>query len=146
MGGTDWFKNAIIYQIFIDRFAGFTQEKNWDKPIFIGGNLRGIIRKIPYLKELGINTIWISPFYKTSAYHGYHITDYYQIEPSFGKEKDLKDLIGAVHKNNIKIIADFVPNHISRHHPFLKKHRQIKKANTIIGSSSQNGQTNTYVS
>ena len=88
MGGTDWFKNAIIYHILIDRFAGFTSTDNWDKPMFLGGNIKGIIKKLPYLKDLGIDTIWISPFYKTSAYHGYHITDFYQVDSHFGAEKD----------------------------------------------------------
>ena len=50
MGGVDWFKNVIIYHILIDRFAGYTSTKNWDKPIFLGGNIKGIIKKLPYLK------------------------------------------------------------------------------------------------
>ena len=75
MDGADWFKNAIIYHIFIDRFAGFPSADNWDKSIFLGGNIKGIIKKLPYLHNLGTTTLWISPFYKTSAYHGYHITD-----------------------------------------------------------------------
>jgi len=128
MGGTNWFKNAIIYHIFIDRFAGFKEVKNWDKPNFLGGDIRGVIRKIPYLKDLGINTIWVSPFYKTSAYHGYHITDFYQIDPHFGNEQDIKDLISSVHENNIKIIADFVPNHLSRHHPFFMEAQRDKNS------------------
>lgn len=74
MAGVDWFNKAIIYHILIDRFAGFESTKNWNKPEFLGGNIRGIIGEIAYLKQLGINTLWISPFYKTSAYHGYHIT------------------------------------------------------------------------
>jgi glycosidase len=69
-----WIKNAVIYQILIDRYAGYDKKKDWMKPQFIGGNIRGIIDKLPYLKNLGVNTLWLSPFYKTSAYHGYHIT------------------------------------------------------------------------
>ena len=84
MGGTDWFKNSVIYHILIDRFAGFKSSKGWEKPEFLGGTIQGIIESLPYLDELGINTIWISPFYKTSEYHGYHITDFYQVEPHFG--------------------------------------------------------------
>ncbi|UCD13118.1 MAG: hypothetical protein JSW60_06040 [Thermoplasmatales archaeon] len=114
-----WFKNSIIYHLLIDRFAGFDSTDNWDKPIFLGGNIRGIIKKIPYLNNLGISTLWISPFYKTSAYHGYHITDFYQVDPHFGTMEDIKDIVDTCHQHGIHIIADFVPNHCSRKHPFF---------------------------
>ncbi len=127
MSNVNWFKEAIIYQIFIDRFAGFNKN-NWEKPEFIGGNLKGIIKKLPYLKELGVNTLWISPFYKTSAYHGYHITDYFKIDPHFGSLQDLKNLIKKVHKNNMHIIADFVPNHCSYKHPYFLEAQKNKKS------------------
>jgi len=120
MGGTDWFRNAIIYHILIDRFAGFISTDGWDKPIFLGGNIKGIIRNLSYLKDLGINTLWISPFYKTSSYHGYHITDFYQVDPRFGTIEDIRYLIHKAHESNMRIIADFVPNHCSHEHPYFK--------------------------
>ena len=119
-----WLKNAIIYHILIDRFSGFKLKDNWQEPIFLGGNIKGIIKKIPYLQQLGIDTIWISPFYKTSAYHGYHITDFYEVDPHFGTKKDLQDLIEELHQADMKIIADFVPNHCSHLHPFFKKAKE----------------------
>jgi glycosidase len=128
MTGVDWFKNAIIYHILIDRFAGFESTNNWHKPEFLGGNIRGIIEKIPYLKQLGINTLWISPFYKTSSYHGYHITDFFQIDSHFGTNDDLIELIETVHKYDMKIIADFVPNHCSNQHPFFIEAQQDKNS------------------
>lgn len=128
MGGVDWFKNAVIYQILIDRFAGFKSIKNWGKPEFLGGNIKGIIEKLPYLHNLGVNTIWISPFYKTSEYHGYHITDFYQVDPHFGTTKDIKKLIEIVHKHNMRIIADFVPNHCSNQHPYFREVQQNKNS------------------
>jgi len=79
MNNTKWFKNRVIYHILIDRFAGFKSNKDWNKPIFLGGNIKGINEKLQYLNELGVNTIWISPFYKTNTYHGYHITDFFQL-------------------------------------------------------------------
>jgi len=115
---TEWFKNAIIYQILIDRFAGY-ESGEWDKPEFLGGHIRGIVEKLDYIKGLGVNTIWISPFNKTSTYHGYHITDFFQVEPHFGNEEDLKELINEVHKIDMKIITDFVPNHCSNKHPYF---------------------------
>jgi cyclomaltodextrinase len=121
MSGVDWFSESIIYHIFIDRFAGFPSKENWDQPIFLGGTIRGIITKLPYLIDLGVTTLWLSPFYKTSAYHGYHITDFTQVDPHFGTLEDIKDLIHACHEHDLHIIVDFVPNHCSKEHPFFKE-------------------------
>jgi glycosidase len=123
-----WFKNAIIYHILIDRFAGFKSTEDWAKPVFLGGNIEGIISKLSYLKKLGINTIWISPHYKTNEYHGYHITDFYQVDPHFGTIKDIENLISSVHKLNMYIIADFVPNHCSNRHPYFLDAQQNKNS------------------
>lgn len=128
MDGTYWFKNTIIYHILIDRFAGFTSTENWDKPNFLGGNIKGIIKKLPYLQELGVTVIWISPFYKTSEYHGYHITDFYQVDPHFGTIKDIENLIQLVHEYDMRIIADFVPNHCSNEHPYFIKAKNDKNS------------------
>jgi len=113
------FKHSVIYHILIDRFAGYGGG-DWHKPGFLGGNIRGIIDKFDYLKDLGISVLWLSPFYKTTAYHGYHITDFFAVEPRFGSEQDFKGLIQLAHQNNIKVIADFVPNHCSSEHPFFQ--------------------------
>ena len=128
MSGTEWLKTSVIYHIFIDRFAGFQSSEHWDQPIFLGGTIRGIIHKLPYLKDIGITTLWISPFYKTSAYHGYHITDFYQVDPHFGSLEDIKDLIHTSHEQNLHIIADFVPNHCSKEHPFFKEAQNNKNS------------------
>jgi len=129
MHDIEWFRDSIIYQVFIDRFAGFQSTKNWEQPVFIGGNIRGIIDKLPYLIDLGVNTLWISPFYQTSAYHGYHVTDFYQVDPHFGTTEDVKELIRTVHQNQMHILADFVPNHCSSKHPFFKdaQHNQSSR-------------------
>jgi glycosidase len=123
-----WFKDSIIYHILIDRFAGYDENKSWDTPDFMGGNLNGIIEKINYFHDLGINTIWLSPFYKTDKYHGYHVTDYFQVEPKFGNIESLKQLISSAHRKNIRIIADFVPNHCSNRHPFFIEARENRKS------------------
>jgi len=128
MSSIEWFKKAIIYHILIDRFAGYSSTKKWDKPIFIGGNLNGIMNKLSYLKKLGVNTIWISPFYMTNIYHGYHITDFYKIDPQFGTIENLKKLIKTVHEYNMHIIADFVPNHCSKDHLFFKDAQKNKNS------------------
>jgi len=123
----DWL-NEIIYHILIDRFADYDTNKNWKEPIFCGGNLKGIEKKLPYLKNLGITTIWISPFYQTNMYHGYHITDYFSVDDHFGSESDLVRLIEKTHENEMKIIADFVPNHCSKYHPYFIDAQQNKNS------------------
>ncbi len=118
-------KKTVIYQILIDRFARPKSDTRGneeiidDTPIFCGGTIRGIIEHFEYLKNLGINTIWISPFYKGESFHGYHTTDLYSVDSRFGTEGDLQELITLVHKHGMKIVADFVPNHVSSLHPFF---------------------------
>jgi glycosidase len=85
----------------------------------MGGNLAGASDRLTYLKDLGINTIWLSPVFKNTAYHGYHITDFYSTDSRFGTEKDLSDFIKKAHWMNIRVLLDFVPNHCSWKHPFF---------------------------
>ena len=112
-------KNTIWYQIIIDRFAGFKSADGDDQPKFIGGNMKGIIDKLDYLSDLGVDVLVLSPFTKSAAYHGYHVVDYELVDPHFGNWDDLKNLIHLARLKNIKIIADFVPNHCSEHHPYF---------------------------
>ncbi|UCF49991.1 MAG: hypothetical protein JSU91_00490 [Thermoplasmatales archaeon] len=128
MSNADWFKDTVIYHILIDRFAGFKSIENWERPEFLGGNIKGIIEKLSYLEGLGIKTIWISPFYKTSEYHGYHVTDFFEVDQHFGTTNDIKELIEKVHKKDMKIIADFVPNHCSKNHPYFLEAQRKKNS------------------
>lgn len=100
--------------------------KNENK--FLGGNINGIITKLDYICSLGATAIWLSPFFKTESYHGYHITDFEQIDPRFGTWKDLDKLIKIAHNKGIKVIADFVPNHCHIKHPFFKEASINKKS------------------
>lgn len=119
----EWIKNATIYQIMVDRFstgnvfkdnslAGKTS-RDW-----MGGNLKGTMKKISHIKKVA-DTLYISPVYKTISYDGYEIEDFFKIEPRFGKEEDLIKLIKTCHLNDLKIILDFVPNHISIKSPLF---------------------------
>lgn len=110
----------MIYQILIDRFNGGWTTHPQNANAFLGGTLNGIIEKLDYIKSLGATYIWLSPFFKTDAYHGYHTTDYEQIDPHFGTWEDLKNLVDEAHKIGIRIIADFVPNHCHANHPFFQ--------------------------
>lgn len=118
-----WLKDSVIYQILIDRFS--TGNVKIDKEMelktgrkWIGGRIRGIIKNIKHIKKVA-NVIYISPPYKSSEYHGYSIEDPFSIDPHFGSENDLKELIEVVHRNDMKIILDFVPNHLSRFSPIF---------------------------
>jgi cyclomaltodextrinase / maltogenic alpha-amylase / neopullulanase len=115
-----WTKDAVIYQIFADRF--FSPAKDFpaieDKPsLKCNGTLRGIIEKLDYLAELGINCLWLTPVFPSPSYHGYDATSFYDINPRLGTKQDFKDLIEQSHARGIRILMDFVPNHWSNEHP-----------------------------
>ena len=110
----------MIYQILIDRFNGGWTTPPQNANAFLGGTLKGITEKLDYIQSLGATYIWLSPFFKTDAYHGYHTTDYEQIDPHFGTWDDLSDLINAAHNKGIRVMADFVPNHCHASHPFFQ--------------------------
>ena len=101
-----------MYEIFPRSF----QDSNDDGI----GDLRGITQKLDYLSDLGVGAIWLTPIFASPSYHGYDITDYYKINPEFGTEQDLIDLVNAAHERDIKVILDFVAGHTSKQHPFFQ--------------------------
>ncbi|HEM2921783.1 alpha-glucosidase [Streptococcus suis] len=106
---TDWWKKSVIYQIYPRSF----QDSNGDGV----GDIRGIISRLDYLHELGIDAIWLSPVYQSPMDdNGYDISDYQGIAPEFGTMEDMEELIAGGHKRNIKIIMDLVLNHTSDEH------------------------------
>ena len=118
---TTWLSGAAIYQVMVDRFANTTEMKpDRGENEFLGGTLNGIRDKLPYLQTMGVNCLWLSPFYQTVAYHGYHITNFDEVDPHFGTLADLKSLVDDCHRRGMKIIADWVPNHCSTQHPFFQ--------------------------
>ncbi|MFD2727851.1 glycoside hydrolase family 13 protein [Enterococcus camelliae] len=114
-----WWKDAVIYQIYPKSF----KDTNDDGI----GDLVGIQEKLPYLKRLGIDALWICPVYLSPQIdNGYDIEDYYKIDPMFGSLTDMKHLIQAAHQLDIKIIMDFVANHTSDQCAWFQKSRQSK--------------------
>ena len=106
---TDWWNKPVIYQIYPRSF----QDSNGDGV----GDIRGIISRLDYLHELGIDAIWLSPVYQSPMDdNGYDISDYQGIAPEFGTMEDMEELIAEGHKRNIKIIMDLVLNHTSDEH------------------------------
>ena len=108
----------FIYHIMIDRFAGCDPKRK--ERCFKGGNLKGIIGKLDYIQALGCTGILLTPFYKTNEYHGYHITDYEQVDEHFGTWDNVAGLVKAVHKRGMTITADFVANHCHISNPVVK--------------------------
>jgi len=98
-----------IYHIMIDRF--FPTGKGDAEGNFKGGGIKDIISHLDYIRHLGMTGIMLTPFYRTAAYHGYHIIDFEQVDPHFGIWDDIKLLIDAVHSKGMIIVADFVANH-----------------------------------
>lgn len=119
----EWYKDAIFYHIWVRAF----NDSNNDNY----GDINGIIKKLDYLNDgnpetkndLGIDAIWLSPIFecagKGSTIHAYDTTDYLRINDKFGNEEDLKNLLRECHKRGIKVIFDFVPNHVSINHPWF---------------------------
>lgn len=137
----EWYRNAVFYQIFPDRFANgnphgeidgkkpntFLYATTADRPMYIydenhkiarwdfyGGNLRGIIAKLPYLKRLGVTALYLNPIFEASSNHRYDTNDYLKIDPMLGTEEDFKTLITMLHENDMHLILDGVFNHVGK--------------------------------
>lgn len=109
----NWWKKACVYQIYPTSFNDTTGSGS--------GDIQGIIEKLDYLANLGINVIWLSPVYKSPmADNGYDISDYYDINPMFGTMDDMDRLVAEAEKRDIKIIMDLVVNHTSDQHPWFQ--------------------------
>jgi len=122
----------VIYLIMPDRFAdgdpanNFPASGTYDRAqprAYHGGDLRGIEQHLPYLKDLGVTTIWITPIYNNDDrtgrdYHGYGAVDLYGVEEHFGTLADYRSLVNAAHQQGLKVILDIVPNHIGPTNPW----------------------------
>lgn len=108
-----WWWSAVIYQIYPRSFA----DSDGDGI----GDLQGIISRLDHLVELGVDALWLSPFYRSpQADGGYDVADYYNVDPLFGGIADLKHLIDAAHQRKLRVIVDLVPNHTSDQHPWFQ--------------------------
>ena len=108
-----WWRDAVTYQIYIRSFA----DANGDGK----GDVEGIRSRLPYLKQLGVDAIWITPWYPSPQNdHGYDVSDYMNIEPDYGNLADAERLIKEAHELGIRVIVDIVPNHSSDQHEWFK--------------------------
>lgn len=108
-----WWRDAVTYQIYIRSYA----DSNGDGK----GDVEGIRTRLPYLKELGVDAIWITPWYPSPQVdHGYDVADYMDIEPDYGTLADAERLITEAHEHGIRLIVDLVPNHSSDKHEWFQ--------------------------
>ncbi len=149
-----WYKDGIIYQIFVDRFNNGNKNKeiynkkknsfiyaNWDdEPCYIrdkegriirwdfyGGNLKGVINKLDYLKELGVTIIYLNPIFEAASNHKYDTGDYEKIDPMFGDEDDFKELCTKARSLGIRIILDGVFSHTGSDSKYFNKFGSYKE-------------------
>ena len=110
-----WWQTGVIYQIYPRSFKDTTGNGI--------GDLRGIITKLDYLSEvLGVNAIWLSPFFPSPmADFGYDVADYCDVDPMFGTLANFEELVTQAHARNIQVIIDWVPNHSSDQHPWFQR-------------------------
>lgn len=117
----EWAKDAVIYNIFPDSFAtsshyisNVATEKEFAGLTTrgkLGGTIRGITENVEYLKELGVNAIYINPIFAAGEYHKYDLIDYYHVDPCFGTNEEFKELVQVFHREGIRVIIDGVFNH-----------------------------------
>lgn len=119
----DWVRDTVWYQIMPDRFARssdtpsdpkFRRWGDFSDPHFgdlYGGNLRGIRERLPYLRQLGVSGIYLTPIFLSNSNHKYNTFDYYKVDPDFGTEQDLRELVQSAHDLGMRIMLDAVFNH-----------------------------------
>lgn len=111
----DWYKDAIVYHLWVPAF----RDSNADGI----GDLPGIIQGLDTLRDLGVNTLWLSPFFESGSslrnLHGYDVINHYRVDPRLGSNDDADELIRAAHAKGLRLIFDLVPNHVSSRHPWF---------------------------
>ncbi|QJD60520.1 maltose alpha-D-glucosyltransferase [Pseudomonas sp. gcc21] len=121
-----WYKDAVIYQVHVKSFF----DSNNDGI----GDFQGLIAKLDYIADLGVNTIWLLPFYPSPRRDdGYDISDYRKVHPDYGRMADAKRFIAEAHKRGLRVISELVINHTSDQHPWFQRARRAKP-----GSAARN--------
>ena len=116
-----WYKDAIFYELYVRAFRDSDGDGH--------GDLRGVIEKLDYLQDLGINCIWLLPIFPSPLLDdGYDISDFRSIHPDFGTLQDFKELISQAHKRGIRLITDLVLNHTSSAHPWFQEARKSRQS------------------
>ena len=120
-GHVPWWRDAVVYQIYPRSFL----DTDGDGV----GDLRGIERRLDHLVWLGVDAVWISPFYRSPmADFGYDVSDYCDVDPRFGTLADADRLIAAAHERGLRLLFDWVPNHTSDQHPWFAESRSSRSS------------------
>ncbi len=115
-----WYKDAIVYELHIKAF----NDANHDGV----GDFKGLIAKLDYLEELGVNTVWLLPFFPSPQRDdGYDIADYHNVHPPYGSRQDVRNLIRELHRRGMRLIIELVINHTSDQHPWFQAARRAPK-------------------
>jgi maltose alpha-D-glucosyltransferase/alpha-amylase len=118
-----WYKNAVIYEVHVRGF--------YDSDADGIGDFQGLINKLDYLEDLGINTIWLLPFYPSPLKDdGYDISDYNDVQPMYGTMADCRAFIEAAHRRDLRVITELVLNHTSDQHPWFQRARRAPKGSS----------------
>ncbi len=119
----EWTRDAIVYEVFVDRFSP-GKGNSWKNPKnpggFFGGTIRGITEQLDFIADLGITALWLTPIFPSPSHHGYDATDFFDVEPRLGSKDDLSDLLAEAHRLGMRVLLDFVPNHVSNLHPYFQ--------------------------
>lgn len=119
-----WFKDAVIYELSVRSFF----DSNGDGI----GDFRGLIQKLDYLEDLGVNAIWLLPFYPSPMKDdGFDITDHCDVHPDYGDLADFKAFLKEAHRRNIRVIIEFILNHTSDQHPWFEKSRRARPGSRL---------------
>ncbi|MFN3840109.1 MAG: maltose alpha-D-glucosyltransferase [Cyclobacteriaceae bacterium] len=114
-----WFKDAVIYELSVRAFYDSNQDGV--------GDFAGLVRKLDYLEDLGVNTLWLLPFYPSPMKdYGYDITDHCNVHPDVGTLAEFKFFLKEAHQRNIRVIIDLILNHTSDQHPWFRRSRKAK--------------------
>lgn len=126
----EWQREQVFYQIFPERFCSGDDKLTppdavpWGSPptreCFMGGDIPGIIKKLDYIKDLGVTCLYLTPIFAAPSNHKYDTVDYYEIDPAFGTKDDFRTLVEAVHQRGLKIILDGVFNHCGYYWPYFQ--------------------------
>ncbi len=121
-----WYKDAVIYQLHVKAFF----DSNDDGI----GDLRGLTEKLDYVKDLGVNTIWLLPFYPSPLRDdGYDVADYHNVHPNYGTRADFREFVHEAHDRGLRVITELIVNHTSDQHPWFQAARRAR-----TGSSKRN--------
>lgn len=114
-----WWQETVFYEIYMPSF----KDGNGDGI----GDFKGLLEKVPYLAELGVGGIWLTPFYPSPKVdNGYDVSDYYAVDPDYGTMADLEAFVEEAHRHGIRVIADMVVNHVSTEHAWFKAARSSR--------------------